>query len=296
MVERPALIDEAWIRESLRGAPADIVAYPADRRWWACLSVIKHFFGRKWIREHILGDKARGFLAPDTSNNPKRTLERNVLVIELAETLVNLQRVSGFYECIARMREGQVEATYAELDLGKLLFIHKLNFEFVVPQGKRGRDYDVEFRYPDGYRACGDAKCKLEASDFSQATVENSLREAREQLPADRAGVAFIKVPQHWLTEVAQVHELENCALEWLRRNTQRIVSVKFYASVLFFGEVVSQPAMQYKEITNPRHRFPSRDWDLFEDRPRLRDGMSTGMPDHWFTLFYFPDGPDAKI
>ena len=59
-------------------------------------------------------------------------------VIDLAEVLHNLH-VPGFDECIAKMRNGDNEGTYAELDLGRMLYLNQMPFRSVVPQKVKGR-------------------------------------------------------------------------------------------------------------------------------------------------------------
>jgi hypothetical protein len=50
--------------------------------------------------------------------------------MDLAEMLFNLQDVRGFDACIQRMRTGQIEATYAELEIAKSLCAHQVKFTF----------------------------------------------------------------------------------------------------------------------------------------------------------------------
>ncbi len=289
-LERPSLINEKWLRGALESVPADLADHSGDRQQWVCLSVLKHFFGRDWLGAHVLGSEAKGFLANVFNGDSKTRLIRAFRVTELAEMLYNLQRIDGFYQRIAQMREGQVESTYAELDFGRLLHVHKVPFRFIVPQYRRGFDYDFEIIYPDGLVACADAKCKLEASQFSHSAVRNSLKEAREQLPQDRPGIAFVKVPADWIDDPAIPAELENISAEYLQK-TGRMVSIKFYVSTVIYGDEVSHHVMRFKEISNPRNSFDTtRDWDLFEGR-EIPEGGWNGMPDHWFRLANFPIG-----
>jgi hypothetical protein len=116
-------------------------------------------------------------------------------VMDPAEVIYNLQPVPGFDECITRMRAGDIEGTYAELDFGRMLYLNKVPFRFVVPQGTTGRDYDIEIEYPNGTIASADAKCKIEGTDFSSNTIENTLKKARKQLPDSMPGIVFVKVP-----------------------------------------------------------------------------------------------------
>src|SRR5262249_53264970 len=73
-------------------------------------------------------------------------------------------------------------------------------FKFVTPTGVKGKDYDVGIEYTDGREACADAKCRLEGTELRADTVKNSLNKARSNnLPPDKPGIIFVKVPQTWL-------------------------------------------------------------------------------------------------
>ena len=64
---------------------------------------------------------------------------------------------------------------------------------------KKGSDYDVEVFYPDGFAEPADAKCKFETTEINPQSILSSLEKARKQLPDDRAGIIFTKVPQSWV-------------------------------------------------------------------------------------------------
>jgi hypothetical protein len=79
-------------------------------------------------------------------------------------------------------------------------------------------------------------------------TVKNSLNKARtHNLPPDKPGIVFVKVPQIWL-EPEDVRKGIYAAVAEFLRNTERIVSVAVYATV------TTELAEQKK--TPLRHRF----------------------------------------
>jgi hypothetical protein len=84
--------------------------------------------------------------------------------------------------------------------------------------------------------ACGDAKCKIESTIFSSITISNSLDKVLEQLPRDRPGIAFIKMPPKWLKEVGFERITTEVANDFLRQ-TRRIVSVKYYVSTVTYTD-----------------------------------------------------------
>jgi hypothetical protein len=98
-------------------------------------SVVRVFLGEKWLDRHVMPSKhKRGFLTIDASS-PQALDISAYRIIDLAEILYNLQDVSGFDECISRMRDGDIEGAYAELDFGRMLYLNSIKFRYVAPQG-----------------------------------------------------------------------------------------------------------------------------------------------------------------
>jgi hypothetical protein len=256
--------------------------------------VVRAFLTNEWANTHIVPNANKnGFLTIDESTPERReiTLYR---VIDLAELIINLQYVSGFDVCIGRLRKGDIERTYAELDLGRLLYTYKVYFRYVKTTGVKEADYDVEIKFPDGIVACTEAKCKVESTDFGAHKVLSSLNLACSQLPSDRPGIAFMKVPQHWLKH-PHFRPLMRQVAEEFFQNNPKIVSVKYYVSHLSFepnplfkdGTMRHQHA--FEEISNPTNSFDtSRDWKLFYHVDLPSDWH--GMPPHWKRILFYPD------
>ena len=255
--------------------------------------VIAHFLGQDWFEAHIRHDADKqGYLTLDFSTDRRR--EATVFrVVELAENLFNLQNIDGFDACIAQMQGGGdlLESTCAELDVGRFLYIHDVNFRFVVPQKARGSDYDFEVMYDDGRIAPADAKCKLESTAIDPTTIRNSLEKARKQLPRDQAGIIFMKVPQTWIETIAMATEIVDVARGFMR-NTGRIISIKFYVSHLQLSNEAVLHRHAYRELTNESSRFyAGQKWDIFKDYPV--PSSWNGMPSKWQRLFFFPYNPE---
>jgi hypothetical protein len=80
----------------------------------------------------------------------------------------------------------------------------------------------------------------------------------------------FVKLPQSWNQEGADdshIQAMERVSNRFFRQ-TQRVVSVKFYFSLAIdFGGKHTAPIYLLKEFTNPRHRFNhSVEWGFFRD------------------------------
>ncbi len=289
MTDRPRRLTVDDLRAYQASFPDKMKNDDGGRTIGIANSVIAHFLGRSWFAAHIRPDIPKlGFLNLDFSTNHRR--EATVFrVVELAENLFNLQNVTGFDTCIAQMRAGgeKIESTVAELDFGRFLYIHDVDFRFVEPQLRRGEDYDFELAYSDCLLVPADAKCKFESTQINPDSVRNSLNKARKQLPADRAGIIFMKVPQSWLIDINTTVSMVNVGHDFLR-NTDRVVSIKFYVSLLDTMDGMVRHRHAFREITNESSRFHAgRNWDIFADYEV--PGSWNGMPPKWQRIFFFP-------
>ena len=266
MGEKPKRLTVDDLHRIVRTFPEEIQNADGGRTVVLAQSIIAHFFGRDWFTAHIRHDA------------PKP-----------AESLFNLQNIPGFDETIAQMKGGgdKIEATCAELDFGRFLYIHDVEFRFNVPSMKKGADYDVELIYRDGLAVPADAKCKLESTDIDPRSISNTLEKGRKQLPADRPGAIFLKVPQSWVADTAIAAKMVSEGQRFFR-NTDRIISVKFYVTHLMIGDGMIMHRHAVREITNERSKFnDGRNWDLFTDHPVPLSW--NGMPPKWQRLFFFP-------
>ena len=210
MGEKPKRLTVDDLHRIVRTFPEEIQNADGGRTVVLAQSIIAHFFGRDWFTAHIRHDAPKpGFLNYDFSSDQRREAT-SFRVVELAESLFNLQNIPGFDETIAQMKGGgdKIEATCAELDFGRFLYIHDVEFRFNVPSMKKGADYDVELSYRDGLAVPADAKCKLESTDIDPRSISNTLEKGRKQLPADRPGAIFLKVPQSWVADTAIAAEM----------------------------------------------------------------------------------------
>jgi hypothetical protein len=258
-------------------------------------AIIRKFLGNDWFNSHVLPtSKGDTFFRIENVQAPlhyRTTPEFRVL--DLAELLFNLHCIEGFEAPLSGLLAGKNESTYAELDFARMLRVHEIPFRFVVPQNKKGSDFDFEIFYPDGFVVCAESKCKVELNQFNPKSVRSSLEDARKQIPKEKPGIIFVKVPQQWIESIDTVLSLHDVACEFLRA-TERIVSIKFYVSYLTINNVWISHRHAVKEFNNPNNKyFPNRDWDIFADHPV--PASWNGMPPWWTRIMFFPeDGPRA--
>jgi hypothetical protein len=286
----PPRISFADLMERARSFPPEVRAEKNRLTFTLAVSVIRHFFGKQWFEDHIFQDAEHshppGFMRIDYT--PGFEGERKTSrLLDFAETLFNLQHIEGFDERVDQMRSGQVEATFAEFDFARFLYIHDIAFKFVTPTGVTGKDYDFGIAYADGREACADAKCRLEGTDIRADTVRNSLNKARtNNLPPNKPGIVFVKVPQTWL-EQEGVRRGIYAVVEDFLRNTGRVVSVVVYATVV--TELPAQQMMmmrhRFHEFLNSAPRFDTaKSWALFKDFKVPEEWR--GMHPKWVRVF----------
>ncbi len=141
-----------------------------------------------------------------------------------------------------------------------------------------------------GQIACADTKCKLEETARSERTVVSTLEEAREQLPRDKPGMVFVSLPQQWAIDdgVELTNFLKNSTEQFLRRGTQRIVSVKYHASMIYETRGKVWPIIFVAEFHNHHHRFSQGiDWSVFSEMDRA--------PEFWTCLVEACSGGPAE-
>jgi hypothetical protein len=188
MIDAPRRLNVDDLHKIVSTLPDDMKNHDGGRMIGLANTVIVHFLGREWFEEHIRPDAPKpGFLRMDFSSDHRR--EATVFrVVELAESLFNLQHIEGFDACVAQMIGG------AE---------------------------------------------KIEST----------------------------------------------CAM----RNTDRVVSIKFYVSLLETRDNMVMHRHAYKEITNEASRFhDGRDWDLFKENSVPTSW--NGLPPKWQRIFFFPN------
>lgn len=259
--------------------------------------VLKHFLGLDWLNKHVDPDGTRS--GPLTlSGNPTEIELAKIRVVDLAESIFNLQKINGVRECFDRLRTAnELEPTIAELHIGKMIFANDWPFQFIVPTP--GRTYDFEIQY-DEWTICADAKCKVEMLAPDPNSITRTLHRSRSQLPKDGPGVFFVKFPQQWMQHDGWERTTVQGALDFFAEGTGRIVSVVFYVEPIQLHDFVADKGRQYiatqghffYEVANPRRRYgKDLDWKLFEKWRPTDHASWSAMPTKYARLFEFPKG-----
>jgi hypothetical protein len=255
------------------------------------LLVIGIFVGVDWLNLHILNENVpSSFFRKDPSD--PITLDIHMRrVVELGEMIFNFQNVPGFEACIQQLRDSQIEPTVAEMEVAKLLRFAAARFRFVTPAKKLGSDYDLEVLLPHDEVIAADTKCKIQSTTLSKTSLRNSLDRARKQLPPDRPGLIFVKVPPNWILSPGARRSLGHSVRAFFR-STKRVVSIKVYCAFMGATEEALLTIYRAEEYFNHASPFSTP-----ANREKLLAGhrISFGIG-HWLhfdTLAQFSEIPN---
>lgn len=252
-------------------------------------AIISEFFGNEWTIENFGGKPEdaqsnavrNSFFELDireTSTALGRELS-GFRTFHFAELLLNLQSIEGFDDKVRELATGdmgKMEATFAELQVARMLCEHDLDFRFIPAQQNptRGENYDFDvFKY-EGLPIHVEAKCKLENNPFKPESILTSLRDARRQVPKGKPSIIFVKIPQTWVEAGNLVRSDLDALTRQFLRGTTRIVSIVFYTHFVTVSAGRLGERHICHELTNENSSFrdaaPCLLIDL-KDKPKKR-------------------------
>jgi hypothetical protein len=157
-----------------------------------------HYLGEHWYNRYVKHTSRHAtYFRVDNAASKQEIVTGIMRWLEFAETLLNLQNITGFETVLDELLNGKIEAACAELEIARMLAMFGWKFHFVRPIvrpiGGAKQNYDLEIFYPDGYKVCAETEAKIEATIPRARSILNSIRHAREQLPDDAPGVILSK-------------------------------------------------------------------------------------------------------
>jgi hypothetical protein len=191
-----------------------------------------HYLGKAWYERYVLSASPHATYLGVNNNAAADKITAGILrYLEFAETLLNLQHMDGFEVVLDELSYGKIESACAELDIARMLACFGLEFQFIAPVRGARLNYDLEICYPDGLKVCAETAAKFEGTDPKAKSITTSLKDSRTQLPDNRPGVIFVKVPEHWVRDVELARQITNVANGYLNQS-KHIMSVKFYSPI----------------------------------------------------------------
>jgi hypothetical protein len=214
--------------------------------------VLKEICGREWTDRAVFGPKAAFLGVSDTQPHSRLRMCRT---LELAEMLFNFQHEAWFPRMVKRLIEGDVEACFSELEIASLLKDHGVAFDLNTPEGKANADIDFVI-YKKGMSIATEVKCKVESTAVSKNGITNRLKKAqKDQLPPDRPGVIFMRVPETWMPQ-GDADNLVEEAVDKFLRGTSRVISVVVLTTRFDHSEQFISNFGNIAERVNPKQKF----------------------------------------
>jgi hypothetical protein len=118
-------------------------------------------------------------------------------VIQLSRHLYESQPRDGFVEMARELRKRDLFGAAAELRAAHMLHLNGRQFRFVQPVGGQGENYDIAVEY-EGTEIAVEVKSKSPDTSYTAKSLQNSLADARKQLPRDGPGVIVLEIPKTW--------------------------------------------------------------------------------------------------
>jgi hypothetical protein len=256
------------------------------------IAVLQKIFGPDWIEDHI--NAPRGFITCDNTSHEVRETRR-MRRITLAEMRCNFQEMEGFRSCLIDLYGGQIESSYAALEIARVIHTQALDrgivLKFVRQSNVKKHDYDLFLKFSDGVEVNVESKCKIEETKITLRTIEKTFSRAKRQLIENVPSIIFVKIPRTWIEDEKFAEDMRRLADRFLARSPS-IVSVKYYTVRVVqekdqFGETVGE-IVSVQERFNPNHgftQFANRNWQMFPSvvgpLPPPRTNYS-GMPQTW--------------
>lgn len=167
--------------------------------------VLRRIVGNEWTNQAIFymhqnkppqTDEARKYLRSEFENEYEQFQWQQRLEI-LAERIFNLQKINNFSRLIGEIQQKNFSSRFAEIEVGAHLKRAGISFEFVIPSNKKLEDFDITIN--DGILINCEVKQKLEETNLSKDTLDNTLNKAMKQLPKSEAALIALQIPEEWV-------------------------------------------------------------------------------------------------
>lgn len=199
------------------------------------IELLRRFLGNGWTNENVFSmhpqvskkyREGREFLLTDQQGT-EPSFRHQERTTRLAELILRMQDVEGTKTRIARILEGNLEATFAELEMADHLRRSGIDIGFVEEKGEKGSDYDLQLAINNKPFLSAEVKLKQKTTELTSKSLLNSLESARKQLPKNKPGLITVRLPEHWVREERLEAILMGTVSQFFS-NTSRIVAIIF--------------------------------------------------------------------
>lgn len=144
--------------------------------------------------------RSSAYLHPQARSDEMRGLKLH-RINELARRLYQLQSFRWFDAMVKKFANDTLSGAAFEADVALALMVLPFEVTHRTEVGLKREDYDISYSL-GGADVAVEVKTKDDATIYSKRTLEKTLSDASSQLPLDRPGVVFLRVPFSWASDM----------------------------------------------------------------------------------------------
>jgi hypothetical protein len=151
-----------------------------------------------------------------------------------------MQNVPGIVNVVKILKNGDIEAAFAELYSGKILINGNLPFLYITPDESKHKGIknpDIILFLEDRTEVYCEVERKLETTEVNFKTVYNTIKHAKNQLPRGKIGIVMLMIPDSWLSKNYRLHSEIGGAIQNLFRQSKRVLSIIVFGIEYSFNE-----------------------------------------------------------
>lgn len=231
--------------------------------------IIRFYLGEPWATQKVrLQHEFDPFMLNEFDEGSDNRFTHQNRVTQLGDALFRLRNCTNFDVLCERFRSRDTKPCFTEAQIADSFANNGFQIEIVQETGVRGADFDFI-----AHGTCQDISVEVTAKEqapLTVAMVKNTLTEKRSQVPADRAAILYIIIPEEW---AADAHVAETTFSEALGNFFEG--SRRFNAVVLVWEATLALGegrifALTYRPYENPLSRHPIDDTSFLRpDHPR---------------------------
>lgn len=168
--------------------------------------------GLDWGRKNL--DRPDRYFKQNAPDGTPDSALRTHRLISFGQQLYDLQDLPGFDDLVQELRTRDLTGASTELQIAHMLTRNGRPVRFVPRRGVKGHDYDQIVSYQD-FDIPLEVKTKQDETDYSRATVDDSLYGGAEQVPQSGPSLLVVRIPQAWTTNQTFIGEVDQVTREF---------------------------------------------------------------------------------
>jgi hypothetical protein len=233
--------------------------------------IIRFYLGEDWADQKVrLQHEFDPFMLNEFDEESDNRFTHQNRVEGLGDALFRLRNCSNFDVLCGRFRSRETKPCFTETQIANLVANSGFQVEIVEETGVRGADFDFI-----AHGACEDISIEVTAKEpvpLTVATIRNTLQSKRDQVPADRAAILYIIIPEDWTEDANLAESIFSEAFENFFNGSRRFNAVVLvWVAALDIGEGRAF-ALTFRPYENKAPRHPIDDTSFLHDEHPIGD------------------------